>query len=351
MGFLGQLFGGTSLDYKPQGLTPAQMEQSYQQTQGSIAQQQAFLNAIQAAGGAIPGLQANLAQQLAAQAQGEGPNIAAAQLAETTAANAARQAALMASQRGASTSAGSIARMAAQQGSQVQQAAAGQAATLRAQQQLAAQQALGTLTGQMMGQRQTALSQLGGMSATQQGQLLQSQAERNRIEAEMAMQRAKAQQAAVGGLFNVAGQAALMSMGMPSAPSIQPTEQASQQPSWSSGDLTHSFGFEAGRPTVTTTTNLANGGMVEEPYLPSMRNGPQNTGSILGDYAFTKSFSDGGLVPGKADFGGDNIKNDTVSAMLSPGEIVIPRSVLKQKNPAEASKKFVQAVLAKKRQS
>jgi hypothetical protein len=42
----------------------------------------------------------------------------------------------------------------------------------------------------------------------------------------------------------------------------------------------------------------------------------------------------------------DNEKNDTVPAMLSPGEIVIPRSVVAAPNPGEAAKKFVEALLA-----
>ncbi len=43
-------------------------------------------------------------------------------------------------------------------------------------------------------------------------------------------------------------------------------------------------------------------------------------GGILG------MFSDGGEVPGKANVFGDDERNDTVRAKLSPGEIVIPRS-------------------------
>jgi hypothetical protein len=38
------------------------------------------------------------------------------------------------------------------------------------------------------------------------------------------------------------------------------------------------------------------------------------------------ALSDGGSVDGQAKVSGDSTKNDTVPAMLSPGEIVIPRS-------------------------
>jgi TP901 family phage tail tape measure protein len=40
------------------------------------------------------------------------------------------------------------------------------------------------------------------------------------------------------------------------------------------------------------------------------------------------SFARGGVVPGRSMFPGDDVRNDTVPAMLSPGEVVIPRSVL-----------------------
>ena len=38
-------------------------------------------------------------------------------------------------------------------------------------------------------------------------------------------------------------------------------------------------------------------------------------------------FSDGGMVPGQAPVPGDSAQNDTVPAALSPGEMVMPRSV------------------------
>ena len=40
------------------------------------------------------------------------------------------------------------------------------------------------------------------------------------------------------------------------------------------------------------------------------------------------SFAQGGVVPGNSPFPGDNKKNDTVAALLSPGEVVVPKSVL-----------------------
>lgn len=56
----------------------------------------------------------------------------------------------------------------------------------------------------------------------------------------------------------------------------------------------------------------------------------------------------GKMIPGKAKAGGNNLKNDTVPAMLSPQEIILPRSVTLHPDAPEKAKQFVQAVLAKK---
>lgn len=56
------------------------------------------------------------------------------------------------------------------------------------------------------------------------------------------------------------------------------------------------------------------------------------------------TFLGGGGVPGRANVPGDSLKNDTVDAKLSPGEIVIPRSLVH--NPGKA-KSFIEAINAK----
>lgn len=55
----------------------------------------------------------------------------------------------------------------------------------------------------------------------------------------------------------------------------------------------------------------------------------------------------GGPVPGRAKVAGNSAKNDTVRARLSPGEIVLPRSVTQAKNAPEAAAKFVSDHLKK----
>lgn len=61
----------------------------------------------------------------------------------------------------------------------------------------------------------------------------------------------------------------------------------------------------------------------------------------------------GGKVPGKPKVGGtvNTQKNDTVPALLSAGEIVLPRSVTKSADPVSAAAKFVEAILKKQKQT
>lgn len=65
-----------------------------------------------------------------------------------------------------------------------------------------------------------------------------------------------------------------------------------------------------------------------------------------GDVGQARNMKDGGHVEGKAKVKGDSPKNDTVHAMLSPGEIVIPRSIAK--GSEEQILDFVKHILEKK---
>lgn len=74
--------------------------------------------------------------------------------------------------------------------------------------------------------------------------------------------------------------------------------------------------------------------------------GSKMAGGLLGGVAsvLTAGAAHGALVGGKASRPGDNSENDTVPAMLSPGEIVIPRSIAQSENAGEQAKSFVEAI-------
>jgi len=55
----------------------------------------------------------------------------------------------------------------------------------------------------------------------------------------------------------------------------------------------------------------------------------------------------GGHVPGQAKVAGDSLKNDNVHALLSPGEVVIPRSIAQAPDAPKKAADFVAAIMAK----
>lgn len=350
-------------------VTADQLAQAQLQTQGVIGQQQSLAQALQGIGlgnqqqgvqgqlGVLNQQQA-LAQALQNQALGQGPNPAQQALANATGQNVANQAALMAGQRGASANVGLMAEQAARQGAGIQQNAVGQSAQLQAQQQIAAQQALmqqqqamaqgyGNIGGMglQQGQQQIGqMSNLGNLALGQQQALLGGQGSYNQAQvsnigaanqANAMTQAANAQMTgqmiggALGGL-GALGAGALMS---PAAATL---------PAATTGAFGGSLGASAsGTGLLGVNTKLYDGGLVDigRIYHPEK------------NYAYGgMSMKDGGKVPGKPEVEGkvDTPKNDTVAAKLSPGEIVLPRSVVNSDNPGEAARAFVEKLLQSK---
>jgi hypothetical protein len=67
-------------------------------------------------------------------------------------------------------------------------------------------------------------------------------------------------------------------------------------------------------------------GIDEETSLRAMA--AQKSAATAGGGKFLGLFSEGGKVPGTEIVNGDNVKNDIIDAKLSPGEIVIPKTVV-----------------------
>jgi hypothetical protein len=97
-------------------------------------------------------------------------------------------------------------------------------------------------------------------------------------------------------------------------------------------------------PSSATGQALAGGPMDNPGSIPGATPGMDEMLSGVGPAMLA---SKGAIVPGKAKVKGDSQKNDTVSAKLSPGEIVLPRTVVNSKNPGKAAMDFVNAILAK----
>lgn len=263
------------------------------QYQGLIGQQQGVL-----------GQQQGLADQLQQQAVGGGPNPALAQLALTTGQNMQGQAALMASQRGGSRNPSALSRQAMQQGAGIQQQAVGQAAVMRAQQQLAAQQALGQQQQAMgamtnnIGGAMGAIGQQQANMGNMAGQSVGLQANLGNAAAQNWQQRYAAQ---LGDYRQTQGQKVAMMQNVNNVNAATAMQNA-QNAAGIYGNVIN-----------------AGGGAISAMNQGGVAGGR----SPLCDYA---KMSSGGRVGGAAKTEGDSPQNDTVPAMLSPGEIVIPRT-------------------------
>jgi len=285
----GDLFGfETSQDRDTRAANEAAQAPARQQLERMNQLQQQFQPGVT---GGI-NAQQQLAGMYANQATGAGPSVAGGMLHEATARNIADQGAILASARGSSANPMLAARLAAQQGGEAGQQAARAAATLKSQEQLNAQAAMGQLAGQQIGQQLTA----SGMGAQQSGGLMTAGMQ--------AQQQKDANENALTGQLLGSGASALGGMGGPQK----------------------------------TPLVAAYGGEIT----------PQPQGNWMASHfaAPAPRMSNGGNVPGKAQVFGDSHVNDTVDAKLSPGEIVIPRSIAKGKDPVGDSAKFVAAVLA-----
>jgi hypothetical protein len=287
MSFVKKLIGVGDRPASDLGIGGQQAAAQYGQTQADVSGQRTFTSRLGKYQTPAINAQGQLLQALQQQAMGDPNSPLAIQMATQTGANTANQAALMAGQRGTSGNAGLLARQAAMIGAQNQQQQVGQ----NAQAQIAAQQAAAQQAAQILGQRQQAINSLSQSSLGLSGQ---------------AMGQAQAQNAA--------------------------QQQAYNSDLQFGGQI---LGSLAGSAAAAGVKAMAHGGQVQEEPIESL------------SQAFL-AFDNGGYVPGKAQHSGDTLKNDTVPAMLSPGEVVIPRSIVQGKDAPKKAAAFVAAVLARK---
>lgn len=285
----------------------------------------------------VYGQQKTLASQLLNQSQGTGPNPAQDQLNQATATNVANQGALAAGQRGASANVGLIARQAGQQGAQVQQTAAGQAATLGAQQQLSAESALATQQANEANENLQGQSIDQGAIAAQNNATNQAQLGAEGINAGVANQNTATAGNVVGGLLSGGGAAlgALLYEGgevkkmADGGPISEPNDNMGIA-NFSEPSLNSYAPPVAGTAGTNNFGSALAGGLKKSSGSDDDEVDDEYTG---GQISFGKALLKGGQVGGKAKASGDNIKNDTQPAMLSPGEEVIDRETLQDPGP------------------
>lgn len=83
------------------------------------------------------------------------------------------------------------------------------------------------------------------------------------------------------------------------------------------------------------------------PYGKNMNQNMSQNMSKGGAAGFLEALKTGGKVPGKPNYPGKNTqKNDTVPALLTPGEMVIPLEIMSSKDPVRGAAEFVAKHLA-----
>ncbi len=274
------------------------------------------------------GQQQNLAKTLLDQSNGSGPNPAQAQFNQNTAANVANQAALAAGQRGASANVGAIQRQNANMGAGVQQQAVGQEATLDAEQRLAAQQQLQKQYSDMANQSLT------GEQIQQTGQAAQNNAINtgglgtNQINSAAELANQTANNNITGGFLSSLGTV---------LPGI-----AKGVGGLFSGAAS-ALGPMAGGLGDAVAGGAGGLGATIEGAGPAAALVAYDGGEIP-KKSFSRALLDGGKVPGKAKVEGNSLKNDTEKTLLSPGEVVLPRSVTQSPDAAKKAEEFMKHI-------
>lgn len=378
--------GGTGFSTN-NGTDEGQLQTAYTGAQNSLQSQQNLLNALQNQGGLNN--QTQTYNQLQGVINGTGPNPAQAQLNQATGANVANQAALMAGQRGAGANVGLMARQVGQQGGALQQQAAGQGASMQAQQSLNAIGAAGNMANTMAGQQIAGTEASTNAQLGEQGILQNANTANNSVQAGLAGTRMQQQGSILGGVGNaVSGALGLlkahggeipafatggmaqdpaMGISAPPPPGAGPQSGFAKyltgmsQPEMRIPDgSADNKGLQEGMAKLGTGIGTKIGallkpGPAQMPYAGADTSPMEGPGSIGGGMEYAARGGDvgsklkqGGHVPGKPKVKGDSYANDTVKAMLSPGEVVIPNSVMQSKDPVRGAADFVRAVMAKK---
>ena len=269
---------------------------------------------------AVGAEQAQLAEALRAQAEGRAPSLAAMQYAQALEQSQAAAQSQIASARGLSPAQAQRLMLTQQAASRA--GAASQSAQLRLQEQQAAQAALGNLLGQRRQQELLGGQLAAGLYGTAGGLGMQqslAQAQLDQRTNELLKAAADAERAGnaqlASALIGAAGAGVGLALG---------GKGGNQQ--------------AAATPAAPTATPIPAG--LSDAALGILAGNKARGGDIKARE-----------IPGKAKFKGDTRSNDTVPALLSPGEIVLPRSIAQAEDAPDKAKQFVSAIKKQKRPS
>lgn len=250
---------------------------------------------------------AEISKALSERALGRGPSLAEAQLRSATNRNLSQQLAAAASMRGRNV--GATQRQLLQQQGEAGRNLAQDSAVARMQEQQAAQsQALnqGNILASSLNQN---LQSGYGFKTGARIQQAQMQQQTDALNSQIAAANQQSQNQMTGALLEMGGKLGAAYYGAGGAGTMKPTVSSS------SPSLVKSISIPASVQMPASNRE----------FDPTRLNAYE-----------------GGVVPGIPEVDGNHIVNDKVKAMLSPGEIVIPRS---HATSPEKAKKFVQQLL------
>lgn len=280
------------------------------------------------------GQQQTLADMLMARARGEGQSIAELQLQRTLEQNQKAAAGALAGVRGMNPALAQ--RLLLNQRAEMSQQAAGQGALLRAQEQQQAQALLGQQLGIQRGQDLGLYGSAGQLGQAQNALGVQAdlQSQQQQLQQDMANQQAQQRAQAM---------------------EMAAKQEAERQRAELLGGVVDTVG--------TGIMAAATGGASLGPSMAGkLMGGAGGSGYTKGNLSqdIADYFNKGGMVKGKAPLYGntpmnqkvdarmDHPKNDTVPAMLSPGEAVIPRSIMAAEDAPDKARVFIEALMKKK---
>lgn len=156
--------------------------------------------------------------------------------------------------------------------------------------------------------------------------LANEQEQSNKSLPQQAFENEMAKQAAIAGTYNSWANAAAAKRAQKTGFQNQLTAGALQAGGKAAGSM-------IGGPAAAAAPSFSPSNPTEERFAREY-----NCGGMVKDY------TEGGQVSGKAKVAGDSPENDTVDARLSPGEVVIPRSLVSEFTKHSGSKKGKQKV-------
>ena len=279
--------------------------------------------------------QQSLANALNNQMSGEGPTLAQQQLNQGRNQNVASTAGQAAANR--SVNPALAARLQANTAAKLNQQASADSAALRAAEQQSAQNSLGVLTSNIRGQDQAG-TQAAGSFTTDQQQIAGQQSETDR-----AARLSREQIQAGGHASAMAARGNMVSNIGTGIAAAFSDENNKKNINMENDDLVKEEAPADGKSRIRSFIDAV--AIKPKPNAPAAASNSIGSGQYAGIAdaitAAASAFSDednkkninmanGGLVKGEAPVEGDHPDNDIVDATLSPGEIVVPRTIAEQ---------------------